>query len=98
GVEYLLAAEPEVPDDAGRVEICHILTTDPGYVSPEGLRVGDTLERMREVLAEDGIAFNAGCAALPSGWNACFGGAAGTLPPGEGGLWPPDATITRFWK
>ncbi len=68
GVVYLVALQ-------GGGEVVHVHTDDPRFQSPEGLRVGDSLQRVRELGGGKPVArpfWGDYVSALPSGWYAAF--------------------------
>ncbi|HET7228663.1 MAG TPA: hypothetical protein VFJ16_01540 [Longimicrobium sp.] len=66
GVLYTVAVQGDT--------VVHVSTADPGFSSPEGLRVGDSLQKVREHGGgEPGLMPGWGyTSALPSGWYAAF--------------------------
>jgi hypothetical protein len=92
GVSYLVAS-------IDGKSIAFIRTSDTGFVTPEGLRIGSSVEDVRragggEVLGEIGWAFYS---KLPSGWRAVFSG----LPePRNTGAFPNDAgaSVIAFFR
>ena len=56
-------------------EVVHVTTYDPRFQSPEGLRVGDSLQRVRELGGGEPVArpyWGDYMSTLPSGWYASF--------------------------
>jgi hypothetical protein len=100
-VDYLLAPDSAPAADTrggASLRIAHVITADPDYVSPEGLRVGDTVERALAVAGAQGTAFTSGglCLALPSGWTACFDPEGSGVTPGGLVALAPGAPILDF--
>lgn len=82
GVDYLLVDTAFFRD--GIVDC--IATEDPDFVSPEGMRVGDSSMKARGASAPGQEPFCLGeCVHLESGWAACF-----DIPDGK--------SVRRFWK
>lgn len=93
GVNFFVAS-----NDGKMIE--YIKTSDPGFVTPEGLSVGSSVDDVRragggEVLGEYGWAFYS---RLPSGWRAVFSGMPDHEEPRTSGLLlnVPGTTVIAF--
>jgi hypothetical protein len=83
GIPYLIGTV----DDS---TVCWVSTQDSGFVTPEGVRIGDNFQTVRskqvtEIMAEPGWAY---ISRLPSKWYAMYGGIPGVA----------DSTIVSSWR
>jgi hypothetical protein len=76
--------------------INYISTTDSQFVSPEGIKIGDSLAKVREVSKKDLIKESRCVSYVPlkSGWKAAFGRA----PVQSDGTSSPSLIVNRFFK
>ena len=103
GVDYLLAVTLDpllFPSDGSGVEVIVQLveTQDLDFVSPEGLRIGETYARIKELTAVEENSFYFECIILPSGWKACLNPYRFSFMPDKETLSDDKYTISRFWR
>lgn len=102
GVLYKVAITADRGDDGkaryGEVSVKKVFTYDKTFKTPEGLKIGDTLEKVLTFTGdapylEPGWGFYV---KLPSGWYACFGMKDNFINEDNGPTLKPDAEIGWF--